>query len=298
MGAWGYGLFESDDDYDMVANLSDEAGLTALAASLKKNTAKENTAPVRDADKASSSDGESHEDDFEHSLSIYGGHNRSPAVDAVVRDHLNAGKLQELADKYLAKFFAPDPNEYYPPSYILCILGACAMSLGCTLPAVFKAQLKVLYPTSLRLRQAQGQMKKALYGPDGFENGTPYDMQSVGLFEATAAEPPSNAGHGGIVSLNVQGQLGLFGPPPVKKDVMAQVTRRMESINEENDPPYDICGDCGKSEAESGRKLLSCVRCKARRYCGRECQKAHWKAVHKDFCKAPEGTGADGERAG
>lgn len=37
---------------------------------------------------------------------------------------------------------------------------------------------------------------------------------------------------------------------------------------------------CGKAAQ------LLCSRCKAVRYCSRECQKAHWKE-HKKVCKAP-----------
>ena len=38
--------------------------------------------------------------------------------------------------------------------------------------------------------------------------------------------------------------------------------------------------------AREDRKLLKCSRCKRVRYCGRECQRAHWRAGHKAECQA------------
>ena len=45
----------------------------------------------------------------------------------------------------------------------------------------------------------------------------------------------------------------------------------------------DFCLECFKEE-EPGERLLQCARCKAARYCSRECQKAHWRAEHKRSC--------------
>ncbi len=33
-------------------------------------------------------------------------------------------------------------------------------------------------------------------------------------------------------------------------------------------------------------KLSKCSRCNVAKYCGRDCQLAHWKAGHKAECKA------------
>ncbi|KAG6364129.1 hypothetical protein INS49_005727 [Diaporthe citri] len=40
------------------------------------------------------------------------------------------------------------------------------------------------------------------------------------------------------------------------------------------------CYHCGKIEADLGKNLSRCARCKFASYCGQDCQKAHWKA-HK-----------------
>ena len=42
------------------------------------------------------------------------------------------------------------------------------------------------------------------------------------------------------------------------------------------------CSSCGKSSNKV--KLLQCSRCKREMYCDAACQKAHWKAGHKQEC--------------
>ena len=46
------------------------------------------------------------------------------------------------------------------------------------------------------------------------------------------------------------------------------------------------CANCGALEANGGGALKPCARCKVVAYCGRECQKEHWKVPngHKYFC--------------
>ena len=44
-------------------------------------------------------------------------------------------------------------------------------------------------------------------------------------------------------------------------------------------PVATPCSGCGKAGA-----TLKCGRCKAKHYCGRECQVAHWKHRHKEEC--------------
>ncbi|KAK5711453.1 hypothetical protein LTR17_018389 [Elasticomyces elasticus] len=279
MGAWGYGLFESDNDLDIVGDLSHEAGLEEVAKKLL-------------AEKPSSQTDEKIEP--EYYLSILADHNPDDAANAAVREHLNSGKLQELVDKYLAKYFANSDEDYHPPEYILCILGACAMSLGCTLPTLYKAQLKALYPSTLRMSEANNQMKKALCGPNGFVNGVPYDVESVGLLEMADRDDGGGA-PGTVQGMNVQGQFGLFGAPRAKPDVKAKLRRTMEAIREEGGGAQSgMCGQCGAGESE-GKVLSKCAKCKIRAYCSREHQAAHWP-VHKHFCKAPEVT--NGEETG
>ena len=44
------------------------------------------------------------------------------------------------------------------------------------------------------------------------------------------------------------------------------------------------CASCGAESGLGGSALKPCSRCKAVSYCGKECQRAHWKAGHKAAC--------------
>ena len=44
------------------------------------------------------------------------------------------------------------------------------------------------------------------------------------------------------------------------------------------------CVACGAASGSGGTALKSCDRCKRVSYCGKECQRAHWKAGHKAAC--------------
>ena len=59
-----------------------------------------------------------------------------------------------------------------------------------------------------------------------------------------------------------------------------------ETIRTRKDPKdIALCANCGKPSAEG---LRQCAGCKKVRYCGKECQKIHWKQ-HKPMCKGGNG---------
>jgi len=47
-----------------------------------------------------------------------------------------------------------------------------------------------------------------------------------------------------------------------------------------------VCSNCTKAPA-AGKSLLACAKCAAAFYCGKECQKQHWSAGHKQLCFKP-----------
>ena len=59
--------------------------------------------------------------------------------------------------------------------------------------------------------------------------------------------------------------------------------------------PPQVCSHCGRAPGDLERgdqaaaaakgKLSGCSGCHVAKYCGRECQVAHWKAGHKTDCK-------------
>ena len=53
-----------------------------------------------------------------------------------------------------------------------------------------------------------------------------------------------------------------------------------------------VCAQCGRMTTPSGARLRQCSRCRGPRYCGIECQTAHWRAGHKQDCTA-SGSWAD-----
>ena len=52
-----------------------------------------------------------------------------------------------------------------------------------------------------------------------------------------------------------------------------------------------LCASCGAESGPGAAALKPCSRCKAVSYCGKECQRAHWKAGHKAACNSSTGPG-------
>ena len=50
-------------------------------------------------------------------------------------------------------------------------------------------------------------------------------------------------------------------------------------------PDTKVCNNCSTPESSEGTsKLSACARCGIAVYCSRDCQRAHWKANHKQHC--------------
>ncbi|KAI7468494.1 hypothetical protein KC351_g13634 [Hortaea werneckii] len=287
MGAWGFGLFQSDWDLDLIGDLDSELGLyelarkasaaaaaAAAAASSSEEGQKENQHPTY---------AEEH-DDAEDDLvgySIFANDCFPEEAIGTVKEFLESGKLAELVAKYEEKMHTRDESvlfdpplvfdkpEYHRPrtddihsEYKLCLLGACAMTHGCHLEPSFVNLLKRIYHASLRMPDKNMQMTKALYGPNGYINGVAYDFGSKGLVETANSD--------GSPEEDLDRNL-IFGRP------------RSPSYPEPQYPDH-VCGACGKDENAGMGPLMKCACCKNRVYCSKECQKYHWK-WHKAVCK-------------
>jgi hypothetical protein len=153
------------------------------------------------------------------------------------------------------------------------------MPLGCILPESYLAMLKKGYTEGGLMPDALKQMHKALFGPDGFQNGVPYDFESKGLLEtANSKEAPKDSGRG-FVMMNVMSPGGLFNTGMGDSKTSAIIK---ELRDQHNNP--SACGGCGAKDGQGGKALLQCAKCKARKYCGAACQKQGWK-VHKKVCE-------------
>lgn len=264
MGAWGYGLFEGDHDYDVVSDLTGEAGLydlqeqdiaKARAPEPEKPSKKTSSKQAPNADAETEDD----EDEIERCIyySVFAGH--CSDIDTVRTYLETSGAMDKLIDKYTAAFHATKKVEvWYGPEYKLVLLAACAMSLGVKLRPDFKKLVDKLYAHVGLMELGQKQMEKAL---KEYKGGERYEFD-YDLIET----PPPKKSNGAFTMLNVDGVGTMFGRPP-KKQVY----------------PENLCGACG-SAGEEGKGLLLCAKCKKRKYCDRDCQKIHWSA-HKKECK-------------
>jgi hypothetical protein len=137
-----------------------------------------------------------------------------PTHPDVVREHLDSGVLVDLIKKKKAEMLAP-PTEWsclQDPCYAYVLLGACAMGLGCTLSPDYLNMLKKVYTEGGLMPGALRQMHKALFGPDGFTNGVPYEFGSKDLIETANSlrDEDCQPGPSGFVGMNVIGPGGLF----------------------------------------------------------------------------------------
>lgn len=226
------------------------------------------------------------EEKYPSMLSIYAAHCDDIEL---VRKHMDDGALAELVAKYQKKASKLGPNdfEFQDPRYKLVLIGACAMTLGCTLPADFKDYLKKMHKSVGLMRDAVKQMGTALKdGPDGFKSGEPYKFDSPGLMETMMSGGPRDEDrmYPGSMLMNVQTPFGL--PPQILQSVRDRMAERKHDDG--------ACGGCGAQKGDRGVELLLCSKCMRRGYCSKKCQKEHWK-LHKKVCKKPEAGKENGD---
>ena len=87
---------------------------------------------------------------------------------------------------------------------------------------------------------------------------------------------------GGVIPCNTPGPGTMFYNPPKGS------TKGLKELKVnffEHRHSAEACGECGAVEGKDGNAFLDCGGCFSRKYCSKECQKAHWAAAHKEFCK-------------
>ncbi|KAF3047236.1 hypothetical protein E8E11_007961 [Didymella keratinophila] len=221
MGAWGHGLFQSDNDLDTVSELGHEMGLSKLE---------------EDMEATAKAEGKSEEEVRKIYLTICGGGSHRETWETNMLTVPNGSKDQQL--EYLFR----DPVYYY------VLLGACAMTLGCHLPDSFLNMLKIVYTESGFLSPALKQLHKALFGPKSFKNGEPYDFESKSLVETANSKADDELPSAGAFKMmNVMGGPGsMFGP----KGTNSIDSVIMKELRSKIHKP-DVCGECSASHGDA-----------------------------------------------
>lgn len=287
MGAWGYGLFQSDYDLDEAAKLSDEIGLyklgdidpvehdiiQTLVHMIGKNNEKSYVGMRMN---------------MSYSEGIYCLYRQrcGSREDAdVVREYLDSSDaLNKLIERWMPKAHSTtEQGETTPPGYTLVILGACAMTHGCKLSKSFLDKLREVFLGVGLMRDALMQVHVALNEPHGYKNdGTPYDFGSKGLYETADSMPP------GPGPVNVPGHAG-FPMGHNTNAVEKRIRARLQEIHEVKTTA--VCGGCASAQSKDGY-FQTCAKCKKRKYCSKKCQKQEWD-MHKQIC-GKEGNAAVG----
>lgn len=244
----------------MISDANDEAGLYKLE---------------EDAVTKAKANGDTDaEDRFYYSMYM-------PSHPAVVREYLDAGVLVDLLKKKKAMMLdKPSKWDFLSdPCYAYVLVAACAMCLGCTLPSGDLALLKKVYTEGGLMPGALKQMHKALYGPQGYTKGVPYDFESKGLIETANSmhDEPTSCSKG-FQGLNVIGPGGFFNTG-MGDSTTSQVIKelRAQCANPKS------WGGCGITAKQSAEPLMRCAKCANRMYCSKACQKKHWK-IYKKVC--------------
>jgi hypothetical protein len=205
-----------------------------------------------------------------------------------VKLHLDSGVLAEMLAKKETVMLTKKSSAtiYAGPGYEFVLLGACAMSLGCVIPEHYMARMRDVYTYAGLMRDGVMQMNEALDGPRAYEDCKPYDFGIASLdlnstlLLAKYSAKKDNPAASDLVSINTdpQGKGSPFNGSTERLDAAkAGFVESKHAVNE--------CSGCGATAGKNGAALLDCSGCHKRKYCSKECQKQHWKAAHKKFCK-------------
>lgn len=209
----------------------------------------------------------------------------------IVRMYLDSGALVRLLEADLWKdnrsLTADDYHKYIT-------LGACVISVGAKLPTRMKEELlRCMSPASLKTQDkastfvrssiANKQFKQAL---KVYKAGEPYQWGNTTFLEDFVGHMFAGEAKGSRV-LNM-GALKLV------TTTMSSGKKTVQTIGPATDEELGlapihaahVCAHCGRKD-EEGERLEVCAGCRDRKYCNKECQKAHWK-LHKIICSIPK----------
>jgi hypothetical protein len=154
------------------------------------------------------------------------------------------------------------------------------MTLGCKIRPHLRQTLKKYFTRVDLPPEGDEQMERALIGPKLYKSGEPYIFDYEGLEESKYLARPGDKkpSPGGFTMLNVMCG-GIWGTPPRKS------ARQVEDIKAVGKGAFgtDRCAGCGDKQCDEGTPLVVCSACKGTMYCGKVCQKQHWK-MHKGVC--------------
>ncbi|KAK3652598.1 hypothetical protein LTR56_001962 [Elasticomyces elasticus] len=194
-------LFESADDCLIITELGEEAGLAQLfAANPVLFQEIRNSLDVQATNQDNADDAADANTNAKLiCLSLQAELNPTISATTAVRDHLNAGVLQELINVYSAKDAPSKLDGKYSAGYVLSLLGACAMTLGCIISAPFTEYLKDMTDIQDGAKmpfEARNQLFEALYGPRTYENGKAYNFMADEASTKYGSGPSDDAREG------------------------------------------------------------------------------------------------------
>ncbi|KAK5137244.1 hypothetical protein LTR08_000214 [Meristemomyces frigidus] len=278
--AWGEGLFENENDLEVIRYLDREMGVNDLEH-------KANTATATGREKGTN-DGVA-----ALRYSVYAPSCSNKDAAEAVKKHLDAGALKLMCTKMVACYFNPlKPSDYTCHGHLAIILGACAMTLGCKLDGIpgykmffgsYSSFLGGIYEPAPLMDKAKGQMHKALYE-------VMIARVAAGITTPLHKEKFAGNGQGMMGGLPI----GYKSARDSAKAPLVGMAMSMVGPCDKEDMGYGghagCAGQgCGRGQVVNGGGLLQCGKCGEVKYCSRECQKKDWRR-HKVCCRTPEDT--------